>query len=308
MGWQEREYGQDPMSRLGSAGGVARFGQVGIIYPRWGSISLWIILINAALLLIDGFVTRIAGGPTPSGLNTLAHFFSFSVVTTFQQFRLYELITFQFQHYGLGHFFGNMIFMFFFGPMVESYFGSRRFLAYYLLAGVGGVLGYLVLWGLQITDISAATTLVGASGGVFGVMVAALFVAPNARVLLFFLIPVPLKAMVFLALFIAVFVLVAGGPNPGGEAAHLGGALAGLVMFRIKGSLDWADRLGGSREGPTLAERWAQKREAKRRQQQLDEEAEVDRILEKVKQQGLQSLTGAEKKTLSRATQRKRGG
>ncbi|MEX2386861.1 MAG: rhomboid family intramembrane serine protease, partial [Phycisphaeraceae bacterium] len=194
-----------------------------------------------------------------------------------------------------------------FGPMVESYFGSRRFLAYYLLCGIGGVVGYLVLWGFQVFDTTAAVPLVGASAGVFGSMVAALFVAPNARVLLFFLIPVPLKAIIFVSLFVAVFVLVGGGRNPGGEAAHLGGALVGLILVRLPRSLDWADRIGGSPHGPSLRERWDQKRQQRQRQQQASEEAEVDRILEKVKTQGLQSLTAREKKTLSRATERKRG-
>ncbi|MEX0745071.1 MAG: rhomboid family intramembrane serine protease [Phycisphaeraceae bacterium] len=312
MAWYDRDYNRadDSMSRLGRAGGIAQFGQVGIVYPRWGSISLWIILINAGFLLLDGLVTRTAGVSPGRDLGVLANFFAFSITTTFQQFRIYELLTFQFQHAGLGHFFGNMIFVFFFGPMVESYLGSRRFLAYYLLSGVGGAAGYLVLWAFGVFDTTASTPLVGASAGVFGLMIAALFVAPNARVLLFFVIPVPLKAVVFLALFVAVFVLVGGGPNPGGQAAHLGGAVMGLLLFRLPRSLDWADRVGGGaarRSGPGLKERWDERRREKQRRQKAQDEAEVDRILEKVKQQGLHSLTGGEKKTLSRATERKRG-
>lgn len=301
MTWDERDYYRDPAGgRFGGAGGVAQIGQLGFVYPRWGSISLWLILINCGMLLLDGIVTRIADGG--AGLGVLASFFAFSVSTTFGQFRIWELITFQFQHAGIWHLIGNMIFVFFFGPMVESHFGSRRFLAFWLICGIGGVLGYLVLWGAGLFETTVATPLLGASAGVFGMMIAALFVAPNARVLLFFLIPIPLKAMVFIALFIALYVVLAGGDNPGGQAAHLGGALLGLILIKRAHWLDWADR-GSLAEVRVGLE---QRRAARARRRQQQQQQQVDRILDKVRDHGLHSLTRQEKRTLNRATERQR--
>ena len=107
-------------------------------------------------------------------------------------------------------------------------------------------------------------------------------------------------ALVFLG--IAVLSLMAGSDNAGGEAAHLGGALLGFVLVKYPRSLDWADRMSpqaiqrGSRQG-----RWQKQVEKRRR-----EEKEVDRILAKVRREGLASLTRREKSTLKRATERKR--
>ncbi|MEX0886969.1 MAG: rhomboid family intramembrane serine protease [Phycisphaeraceae bacterium] len=306
MGWEDRGYAREGGGGLpiGGAGGVARVGNLGIIYPRWGSVSLYLILINFGVLLIDGVVTRMAGGPALAGLGRLSYFFSFSLVTTFQQFRLYELLTFQFMHASLGHVLGNMLFMFFFGPMVESYFGSRRFLAFYLICGVGGAAGYLALWRIGLIEAGPAVPLVGASAGVFGMLIAALFAAPNVRVLLLFLIPVPLKVLVFIALFAAVYVVLVGGPNTGGEAAHLGGAAVGLLLMRAPRLLGWADRIGSPGQ---LKHRYDDSRRQRHRQRDRDQEAEVDRILDKVRDEGLQSLTRREQRILSQATERKRG-
>ena len=307
MGWEDRGYArEDGGLPVGSAGGVARVGHLGFIYPRWGSMSLYLILINLGVALLDGIALRAMGQPAgaPGQWGPVAYFFSFSVATTFQQFRIYELLSFQFMHADLWHLLGNMIFVFFFGPMVESHFGSRRFLAFYLICGLAGVLGYLALWGVQLIPGGVDAPMVGASAGVFGIMVGALFVAPNARVLLLLLIPVPLKALVFFLLFVAVYFVLTGGRNPGGEAAHLGGAAMGLLLMRMPWLIDWADRVGSVGE---VRQRMDASRQQRRQQRERVEEQEVDRILDKVRDEGLHSLSRHEKKILNRATERKRG-
>jgi hypothetical protein len=111
-------------------------------------------------------------------------------------------------------------------------------------------------------------------------------------------------ALIFLG--IEVFTVLSVGPNAGGGVAHLGGAAAGFLLTRYPGLLAWADRLPG---GGTL-QRLAQKRQmmaANRRRQRNDAlDAEVDRILAKVKAHGMHHLTSGEKRTLQRATERHR--
>ena len=322
MGFQDRDYGRRPRgggSHFGGSEGIAQVGNVGFVYPRWGSYSLWLILICVGMLLIDGIAGRAAGYPRRSPLGPVAEFFAFSLETTFAQLRVWELVTFQFQHAGLGHLFGNMLVLFFFGPMVESYWGSKRFLAFYLLSGIGGVVGYLLLWGIGLFDVSPGTPLVGASAGIFGILVAGLFVAPNMQVLLFFVIPVPLKFVVAAVLFFAAYVVLTGGQNVGGEAAHLGGAASGVILMYFPHLLDWAERLDrdrlramiepGPRRGRRPRSRATNARPSGKRGEKRDaSEKEVDRILQKVKEQGLHNLTPREKKTLQEATDRRRGG
>lgn len=299
MAWHEREYyGQQPGQ--GSAGGVAQMGGIGLIYPRWGSITLYLIIINCAIFFLDGLIGRMTGAPW------LYVWGLFSAELAFLQGQVWRLITFQFLHAGGWHLFGNMLILFFLGTIVENYFGPRRFIAFYLIAGIGGVLGYLFFWASGLLATTAEARMVGASAGVFGVIVAATVVAPNMRVLLFFLIPVPLKVLLYVLLFVAAYVVLArgaeAGVNAGGEAAHLGGAAIGFLLIRMPHVLDWADR-GSLGEWKQRVE---QKRQLKVQQRQQAEDAEVDRILDKVRTDGLGSLSAREKKVLNRATERQR--
>src|SRR5690606_11878394 len=113
----------------------------------------------------------------------------------------WRFIGFQFLHANFSHLLFNMIALYFFGPMVEQYLGSKRYLAFYLLCGICGALMYLLLnlSGYIVTLMShtpvqipgllfndPSTPLVGASAGIFCVLMAGAFLAPHATVLLFF--------------------------------------------------------------------------------------------------------------------------
>ena len=139
----------------------------------------------------------------------------------------------------------NMIGLFFFGPMVESALGARRYLAFYLLSGVGGGLGYLLLFATHSLGIEAYTPLIGASAGIYGVLVAAMFIAPDVQVMLMFPpIPMKLKTLVLVYIGIAVYTIITQGDNAGGQAAHLGGAAVAFLLMRVPRLLDWTEQIG----------------------------------------------------------------
>ena len=194
-----------------------------------------------------------------------------------------------------------MIGLYFFGPMVERWWGSKRFLAFYLLCGASGALLMTVMSfvpGLLL--LGPATPLVGASGSVFGVLVGAAVIAPRQTVMLLFPpIPMQMRTLVLFFLGIAVLFVIVGSSNGGGEAAHLGGALLGFLLMKSPRTLDWADHLS-----PTAIQAGARAgRFEKQQAKHVDLNAEVDHILDKVKNKGLQSLTSREKKTLKQATE-----
>ena len=233
---------------------------------------------------------------------------------------LWRFVTFQFLHdtSTLNHILFNMLTLYFFGGMVENYLGRKRYVAFYLLCGVSGALMYLLLNGLATAGQSAfgpgfrlpgllfndpTTPLVGASAGVFGVIMAAAFLAPNARVLLFFVIPMRLATLAYGLLAFALLAVVFGWTNAGGEAAHIGGALAGFWLVRNPGHLHgFFDFLG--QYDPTS--RVARARVAIRRGTASGDAAEVNRILDKISARGLHSLTEAEKRTLREASRKQR--
>jgi len=137
------------------------------------------------------------------------------------------------------------------------------------------------------------TPLVGASAGVFGVLLASARIAPRQSVYVMFVIPMRLASAVYIFLFLAVINLIAGGSNAGGDAAHVGGAIAGAYLIRNPHILRDFVRLLPERRGavpPPVV-----------REHRSRVELELDRILEKVDRDGTESLTGEERRFLRQA-------
>ncbi len=258
---------------------------------------------------------RETGQPVGSDLyrimKPLSAYGHFSTYQGFLRLEVWRLLTFQFLHASPTHILFNMLGLWIFGGMVEQYLGSRRYLAFYLVCGISGGLLYLlfnVLGALGIPlpgalEVDLTTPLVGASAGVFGVIMACAFISPNTVIQLLFP-PIPLKMKTFAYGYLIIAALnlfVLGGANQGGDAAHVGGAIAGFFFIRRPHLLrDFFDIFGDSRKkrpGPR----------APREKGASQSDREVDRILDKVNNQGLHSLSEGEKKTLRKATEGKRG-
>jgi membrane associated rhomboid family serine protease len=221
------------------------------------SVTTWLIIINIAVFILDSILQQHYASQSllqqhgelyrhlPSQLrqallqNSLQNtpkpmetWGSFSMTKAINELQVWRFITFQFLHANLTHLFSNMLSLFIFGPIVESFFGSRRYLIFYLLCGVAGAACYLLLLAVHILA-GADVPLIGASAGIFGVLVAGAVLAPNAKILLLFP-PIPIK-LKYLALALvgwATYVALNNGSNAGGQAAHLGGAALGFLLIR----------------------------------------------------------------------------
>jgi membrane associated rhomboid family serine protease len=226
MGFYDRDYYRQPARR-------ESFGRVPIM-----SVTMWLIVINVAMFLLE-MVSMRAGAVyrvhTPIGfliMSPLEYWCHFSAFTVIVQHQIWRFITFQFLHAGIAHIAFNMFALYMFGPMLESYLGRRRFLAFYLICGAAGGASYILLWQLKLLVTSPYVPLVGASAGIFGVLIAAAFVAPNATIMLLFPpIPMQLRTFAWVLIAIAVFSVFTAGHNAGGEAAHLGGAAMGAALM-----------------------------------------------------------------------------
>jgi len=192
---------------------------------------------------------------------------------------------------------------------MERWWGSRRFLVFYLLCGLGGVVPYTVMAlaapgviqpNLQ-PEFARYIGLVGASGAIYGILIGCAVKFPHQEVRLIFP-PIPMKmrtlALVFLGL--AVFSVIAGTPNAGGELAHLGGALFGYLLVKKPGVLNAADRLNPQ----AIQDGYNKGRYERKVKREEQGRAEIDRILAKVSEHGLQSLTKKEQKLLKQDTER----
>ena len=208
---------------------------------------------------------------------------------------LWQPFTYMFLHGGFAHLLFNMFTLYFLGPETERAMGSKHFLAMYVISGLLGGLGWLWL------SPQPYALCVGASGAVYGVMAAFATLYPRRQLtlLIFFIFPVTMMAWQLVAgLAFIEFVLANNDPASGiAHTAHLAGACAGFLYI---------DQLF---ESATLRRLWgrlrdyvAQKPHVPRAAPPPPDQAEVDRILDKISAQGIQSLTKAERQTLHRAS------
>ena len=148
-------------------------------------------------------------------------------------FMPWQLLTYGFLHGSLGHLLFNMLALYMFGAPLELTWGPRRFLAYYLICVVGAGLCQLAVGWWSVSSGGPVYATVGASGGVFGLLLAYGMLFPNQRLMLLFP-PIPMKARTFVILFgVAELVLGFTGWQPGvAHFAHLGGMLFGWLVIR----------------------------------------------------------------------------
>ena len=186
------------------------------------------IVINTAVFVLDEVAFD-------SKLKLLGYFSRYAAIDHLQFWRF---ITFQFLHADLGHLIFNMISLYSFGKFVEAVLGRVRYFAFYLICGVAGAAGYLLLAQLQVLVSSPFVPMVGASAGVFGVLIGAARVAPNLQMqLLFPPVVMNIRTMAWCFVGIAVITIATQMRNAGGEAAHLGGAAMGALLISNPGLL-----------------------------------------------------------------------
>ncbi len=228
----------------------------------------------------------------------------------------WQLITYQFLHGSFTHILFNMLMLWMFGMEIENLWGSRKFLLFYLLCGVGGAV--LQLLAQYILGVPGAPT-VGASGAIFGVMVAFAMMFPDRYIFIYFLIPV--KAKYLIAFMVIIEFLSAGQASIVAHIVHLGGAIVGFlfIIFDKGNSLSISNFLNSLKKPastPTQARfrrgqtyknvedaEYYEINNSKSEKTEVDQK-EIDAILDKISRSGYQNLTDREKKILFEASKK----
>lgn len=267
-------------------------------------VVMWLIITNVAVFAVDLII-----GPTPApqpGFEfppPLEKMGAFTVRSAVFEGRLWEFLTFQFLHGSLGHLLMNMLGLYFFGPFMERWWGRRKFLLFYLLCGVGGAAFFTLLMEAGWLPGGRETPVVGASAGIYGILAGVALIAPQLRVMLLF----PPIELSMRQLAIGILAIAAGsvifriGGNEGGEAGHLGGALAGFLLVNFPRIIGKAGLPGGRLPRQAYGPKVRPRTEI-----DLHAEDEIDAILGKVSREGIQSLTERERARLIEISERKR--
>ncbi len=146
---------------------------------------------------------------------------------------LWQFVTYMFLHGGIFHIFFNMLTLFMFGNELERYWGTHRFLTYYFITGVGaGFCSWLVA-------MNSWSIVIGASGAIYGLLLAYGITYPNRIVYLNFLLPLKVKWLVLIMGAMAFLSSISGSEPGVASIAHLGGMVVGYLFLKGR---DWGDR------------------------------------------------------------------
>ena len=252
-----------------------------------------------------------------------------------QDFHLYQLVTYMFMHGGWEHIILNMFMLWMFGAVMERVWGPRRFIFYYIFCGIGAGLMqeiaqfvYVWLFGFSqpvgffeaftamrqnALELNGLTT-VGASGAIYSLLLAFGMMFPEEKMFII-PIPVPIKAkwMVMGSIAIELFSAMASPGDQVAHVAHLGGMIFGFFLIRYwqRHPYGGYGMQGGMQMFNNMRTRWEQRHTRQKNDRWQDNnpdwnynarkqatQEEVDRILDKIRKSGYDSLTKDEKKTL----------
>lgn len=241
-----------------------------------------------------------------------------------KELKLWQLVTSMFLHGNFWHLFFNMYGLYLFGTTVATKLGSNKFLALYFLSGVLGNLLWIAFnWGTTIyipqLGISFPISIIGASGGVFGILMAAAMLYPDMMIMLI-LPPIPMKMKTFVVVYGALEVFFELSRIEGGVAhlAHLGGLLGAYFYIKHLYPRDIWDPLAAIFSNTPKMKRPKQdtsgwtvhKFDDKDEHYDPDKQVsqrELDRILDKISATGINSLTKNEEAKLKKAREQMKG-
>ena len=215
----------------------------------------------------------------------------------------WSIITYFFLHMSFMHILWNMLFLYWFGKIIYDNIGNNALISLYVLGGIIGGLFYMAIYNIipYYGDRVSESLMLGASAGVFSVVVGSATLMPNYTFHLLLIGPVRIKYIALFYVLLSFFDVA--GTNAGGEIAHLGGAFIGYIFIR---QLQNGINIG---EGIiNFLNLFNEKKKEKKNkfQKESDEttQDEVDKILDKISESGYSSLTSKEKERLFNASKK----
>lgn len=286
------------MYQSGYRGGLGGFGY---------RLTPWVkrlIIANVAVFLL-GELLALSGAVPRAVYDGLLAFNPAQVLT-----RPWTIITYMFAHGGFLHIFLNMLFLFFFGPPLEERWGGKEFIKYYAICGVGAALFSLIF---------REGPVIGASGAVYGVMLAYALNWPNSLIWIYAIFPIKAKYLVLILgglSFYSAFWSIRGASDGIAHFAHLGGLVVGFVYLKKGWEIGvWFEALRKrlrKRKFTVIPGGRSPESDARRRSKEAAEESKildaVDRILDKIRDEGIDSLTREERRFLDEYSRRRQGG
>jgi membrane associated rhomboid family serine protease len=275
MAFEDRQYQREYED--GGGGGFGSGAGPKFIFPMPSMLTFALIIACVVIFFVQSFYRPV----TEWGALTLYDNLAWK--------QPWRWITYQYLHGGGGHLFFNLIGIYFFVPPLEALWGWKRTLAFYT---AGGLVSGIAFWLMSLL-LHVPSALIGASGCVFAVLGALAYLVPDMQVLAMLAFPLSMRTLTLLYTVFFIFTVI--GDRQLADAAHLGGLAFGFFAPYLAGPV-WQ----------RSSARWQQNRAVRAREQEVNEERQIDAILQKVHDHGMNSLTRGERNTLKRATERQR--
>ena len=241
-----------------------------------------LLIANVGIFLLQTFLRR-----------DLAYSFGLNPAMFWEQRALWQPVTYMFLHGGLMHLLLNMLVLWLFGGALESVWGTGRFLKYYSLTGVGAGLSNCIL------TPHLNIPIIGASGAVYGLLAAYGVLFPDALIYIYFLFPVRAKWLVLIFGGVEFIASIRPGASPVAHLVHLGGMVIGVLYLRWFAIIAWLR--GGYKD---QLRRIEQRRRFREYEVERRLRSEVDDLLDKINEVGMDNLTPWERRHLREASDR----
>jgi membrane associated rhomboid family serine protease len=235
----------------------------------------------------------------------IEHLFGLNHVGFIQEFKLWQILTYMFLHGGWFHIIFNLLGLWMFAGELEQNWGGALFLRYYLITGIGAgffiaLMNYIIYAQNGINPVT-----IGASGAIYGILLAYGVTWPNRKVLLYFVVPIKIKYLVILFGLIEFLGMLSTASGVGGNVSHighLGGLITGLLYFFLRIRRSTKGQSEEKTSSNNYISRILKKIRIKRKKKVIDARIQskkiIDELLEKIARQGMSSLTTQEKKDL----------
>jgi len=271
-------YYQRPFGRNGA------FGSAGIGITRGVK---FLLIANGAVFLLQLLTGR-----------TLIDLFGLTPVKVFNDLAIYQFVTYMFLHGGFFHILMNLFVLWMFGIHIEATWGTKEFFKYYFLTGIAGGIFCVAF------DPASAIPVIGASGAIYGLLVAYGMLFPNRTIYIYFLFPVKVKYAVIAFVALEFFATMSSAPSGVAHLAHLGGAVVGFLYIK----LDWrVKKLFGFLSPKRYIDRLRYRRKSsklnKNRQKTEEVMKRVDHILDKINEVGIENISEEDRRFLGNASE-----
>ncbi len=252
-----------------------------------------LLIVHIAAFAVIGTGNVIGWAVSGPGVNPFVmEYFSLSSGLMGLAYHPWTLLSYSLVHLDLFHIIFNLLGLYWFGQILQDFLGPKKILGFYLFGALSGGLLFLLVYNLLSIPVTAS--LIGASGAVYAIICATAFLVPNYTIHLLLFGPVRLK-YVALGFVLISFLQIPMG-NPGGNIAHLGGALGGILYLKyLQGMLRL--KLSGSRFPPAKVKGRVVQMET-RKKSEMPPQQELDLLLDKISEKGIQSLSKEERNRL----------